>query len=206
MHHYLDSVVTNLSMPQLFYAQPRFSFYPKNTRGCGQAVKLLKTKKKNLSTLLTGDCEAHYAITYCQICENKYSSSELSLLTPMHCRFGYDVIEYIGRAMYVEHQSDEKIQQSLTHRNINISLREIAFLARKFIVYLTLCHEQASPSIKTHLSNQGGYVLHLDGSCEGASPHLITSLDSLSGFILHNVKLPSENKKGLVPFLKTIQN
>ncbi len=55
------------------------------------------------------------------------------------------------------------------------------------------------------MSSQGGYILHLDGTCEGDSPHLITSIDELSKLVLGNIKLPSENAAQLIPFLRKIK-
>lgn len=56
------------------------------------------------------------------------------------------------------------------------------------------------------MTSQGGYILHLDGTCEGDSPHLITSIDELSRIVLDNIKLPSENASQLIPFLKKIKH
>jgi GNAT superfamily N-acetyltransferase len=52
---------------------------------------------------------------------------------------------------------------------------------------------------------QGGYMLHLDGTCEGGGPMLMSSLDSLSEIVLGNVKVPSERAEQLVPFLQEIR-
>jgi hypothetical protein len=51
----------------------------------------------------------------------------------------------------------------------------------------------------------GGYILHLDGTCEGGSPHLISVLDGISEIVLGNAKLPSENSDDLIPFLERIK-
>jgi hypothetical protein len=51
----------------------------------------------------------------------------------------------------------------------------------------------------------GGYVLHLDGTCEGESPHLISVLDGITEIVLENTKLPSENADDLIPFLQGIR-
>ncbi len=51
----------------------------------------------------------------------------------------------------------------------------------------------------------GGYILHLDGTCEGESPHLISVLDGITEIVLENTKLPSENTDDLIPFLQGIR-
>jgi hypothetical protein len=51
----------------------------------------------------------------------------------------------------------------------------------------------------------GGYILHLDGTCDGGSPHLISVLDGITKIVLDNKKLPSENAPDLIPFLEGIK-
>ena len=51
----------------------------------------------------------------------------------------------------------------------------------------------------------GGYILHIDGTCEGYSPHFFTGMDEISGIILSSVKINSEKREKIVPFLKDIQ-
>jgi len=55
------------------------------------------------------------------------------------------------------------------------------------------------------MGSQGGYILHLDGTCEGDSPHLMSTIDALSKIVLDNVKIPTENACQLIPFLRRIQ-
>ena len=55
------------------------------------------------------------------------------------------------------------------------------------------------------MARRGGYILHIDGTCEGGSPHLFTGMDEISGIILSSVKICSEKKDKIVPFLKDIR-
>jgi len=90
--------------------------------------------------------------------------------------------------------------------NIFISSSEVAYLAQKFIIYLSILHYQAELKLKMQMHNNEGYILHVDGTSEGASPHLITAIDEVSNFMLANVKVPAESKEQIVPFLKEIKN
>jgi hypothetical protein len=55
------------------------------------------------------------------------------------------------------------------------------------------------------MRDNGGYILHLDGTCEGGGPMLMSSLDSISEIVLGNVKVPSEKAEEIIPFLKEIK-
>ena len=112
---------------------------------------------------------------------------------------------HVGKETFLHSRSEDEIFRDLATRNITISNSEIAYLAKKFIVYLAVAHQQSSPGIKEAINDRGGYILHLDGTCEGDSPHLISGLDEMSGIVLHNAKMPSEASATIVPFLKTIK-
>ena len=85
------------------------------------------------------------------------------------------------------------------------SEREISFLGEKFVIYLALAHRESKDRIKESMIKNGGYVLHLDGTCEGDSPHLFCGLDGITELVLDNIKLPSEKKELLIPFFRRIK-
>lgn len=90
----------------------------------------------------------------------------------------------------------------LHQRGIEICRSQVAFLAKKFIVYLALAHKQSTSAIKMKMHQRGGYILHLDGTSEGDSPHLMSILDGISQVVLDNAKVPSENAE----YMETILN
>jgi hypothetical protein len=55
------------------------------------------------------------------------------------------------------------------------------------------------------LRGNGGYILHLDGTCEGGGPMLMSTLDSLSQIVLGNRKVPSEKAAEIIPLLQQIK-
>jgi len=56
-----------------------------------------------------------------------------------------------------------------------------------------------------HETMNGGYILHLDGTCDGATPHLISVLDGITEIVLDNEKLSSENAEQLIPLLQGVK-
>ncbi len=131
---------------------------------------------------------------------------EVDRLVAPHCRFGFDVIEYVGRARFEHSRSQQAIQSALEALGIDISLRETDVLCRRFIAYLGWTHRNSESSLKQFMEeSSGGYILHLDGTCEGSSPHLMCCVDGLSGLVLGAVKIPSENSAGIISFLQGIR-
>lgn len=194
---------------KLFDRQPIIEFREsRNTcKGCNNEVflKVKEVRTRPLVTMPIGKLTAHETILYCPECGEKYPSTQLRRLAPERCLFGYDVMEHVGRAMFIESRCDSDIVRELKSRNIEISEREVAFLGKKFIAYLALAHREASAPIRQSMEKRGGYILHLDGTCDGDSPHLISGLDGLSQIVLNNIKIPSEKAESIVPFLTEIK-
>jgi len=189
----------------LFENSPTLYFYPEN-KVCKQGdVKVLKSRKKNVVTLDIGPFCAKETILVNSADSTVYHSEELRALTPYRCTYGYDVLVYVGYALFVRCCSEGQIIEELTHRNVSISQREIGFLGKKFIAYLAIAHQQSRLRLKEHMALRGGYVLPLDGTCEGDSPHLFTGIDGIAQIVLDNIKLPSEKAELIIPFLRKIQ-
>ena len=118
---------------------------------------------------------------------------------------GFNVIVFVGQSLFVHCQSDKQIQEQLGKRNIRVSIREIGYLGKKFIMYLALAHRESQEKIKQLMISKGGYILHLDSTVEGDSPHLMTAVDEIANIVLDNIKLPSEKADHIVPFLTRIK-
>ncbi len=100
---------------------------------------------------------------------------------------------------------DHTILEHLSVRNVHISPSEVAYLGKKFIVYLTLAHRKSAPEIKAAMNSKGGYILHLDATYEDKSPLLMSGLDSIMRIVLLNCKLLGEKSDAIVPFLDDIK-
>ncbi len=152
-----------------------------------------------------GHFDAHCTFLYCDCRGTVYPPDKITSLVPKYCNFGYDVIVHIGRELFSKHCTIENIKQTLADKNISISASEISWLAAKYVVYLSLAHKEISGKIKDKMQENGGYILHVDGTCDGDSPHLMSALDQISGFVLHNIKIPTENARDIVPLLQEIK-
>ncbi len=159
-----------------------------------------------VTTLHIGKFYARETILECGKCDCKCRSEQLCNLVPPGANFGYDVLLYVGEALYIRHRSEEEVVAELQEKNIQISPRGVSSLGRKFIVYLAIAHDRCSNDITEAMRLRGGYIFHLDATCEGRDPILMSSLDSISQIVLGNVKLPAEDQKHIVPFLQRIKN
>lgn len=184
----------------MFKDRPKIDFYP---RVSGD-LSVLKTREKGVITMDIGPFRAKETILQSRD-GTVYRSRQLRRLTPYRATFGYDVLVYVGRALFMQCRSEQAIIEDLARNNIVISQREIGFLGKKFIAYLAIAHLQSRHRLKQVMASRGGYILHLDGTCEGDSPHLFTGMDGIAQIVLDNIKLPSEKAELLIPFFRQIK-
>lgn len=189
----------------LFPEPPVIQFKPQETEcSCGTRLLVQKTRHKKVFKM-TGPLIAHETIMKCPVCGKIFGSHTLLQLAPARSNVAYDVMVFVGRAMYQRHRTTEEIRAELAVRNVFLSVSEINYLGRKFILYLARAHRQAIPQIRETMSMAGGYMLHLDATHAGDAPALMTGLDSLSNIVLANIKIPSEHADHIIPFLKDIK-
>jgi hypothetical protein len=191
----------------LFAQRPRLHFSPVTTVcQCGADTRVLKTQKKTLATLAIGQFEVLETQRHCHRCGDIYRSEELRSLTPHRGHFGFDVIETIGRALFLQCRNALAVQADLAARNIAISTSEIGFLGKRFIIYLALAHRECRAELKQYMASKGGYILHMDGTCEGDSPQLFSCIDEISDLVLGNRKMPTEDSKHIIPLLYDLKS
>lgn len=202
-------MVRECSASYLFAQRPVLDFRPAEDAcpDCHAALQVQKTHTKTISTLHLGRFTARETLLQCGHCQNQtvYASEELSRLAPAGCTLGYDVVTLVGQRLFLEHRRSVEIVEELRALNIPISASEVGYLGKKFVVYLALAHRQSAPRLKKVMREQGGYILHLDGTCESGGPMLMSSLDSISEIVLGNVKVPSEKTAEIIPFLEEIK-
>lgn len=196
-----------MSACRLFPENPTLQFYPlPSTCQCGGKLIVKKIQTKNLATLHIGKFKASETIKQCKKCNTKYRCEDLKSLVPHRCTYGFDIIVYIGMALFISHKNDVIVQQELAEKNIAISLRHIGYLSKRFIVYLSIAHKECQAQVKQHMHLKGGYILHLDGTCEGGSPHIFSAIDAISDIVLDNQKMTTENSKSITLMLQRIKS
>lgn len=198
------------SSPAALFAQPpTVSFRPTQTDcpACQAPLQVYKSQRRTVQTLSLGCFTAHQTLLHCAHCphDTVYAAESLSPLVPSGSTYGYDVLVWVGRALFLRHRPTEEVIEQLRARRVRLSPSEVGYLGKKFVVYLALAHRQSAPALKQAMRAQGGYILHLDGTTEGGGPMLMSSLDSLSEIVLGNVKVPSEKTEQIVPFLQDIK-
>ena len=201
----ITQLCLNIQPGYLFSQRTTLYFHAQKICHCGAKTTIRKTCRKTIATEDIGEFNAVEAQTSCHRCNAVFRSEELRSLTPHRGHYGFDVIEYIGKALFVHCHNERDIQADLATRKIPISVSEIAFLGKRFIVYLALAHRESQEDLKRYMVSNGGYILHMDGTCEGGSPHLFSCIDEISNIVLGNRKMPTEDSQHIIPLLKSLK-
>jgi hypothetical protein len=172
---------------------------------CCTALNIQKTKSRKGIFLDFGEVWFKQKFKYCVHCESVFNSEELSSLVPEYANFGFDIIEFIGRELFIKNQTESTIVEHLKTRNVEISPNEVSFLGKKFILYLAQAHKEKEPEIKRLINLGGGYFIHLDSTCDGDSPHLFCAIEELLRLVLVARKIPSESCESIVPILEELK-
>jgi hypothetical protein len=164
-----------------------------------------KTRARKVVTLHIGEIRARETVLVCKTCKRTERSRALRQLVAPGGNFGYDVMVYVGRALFLRHRTGREIVAELAVRNVAISTSEVDRLGKTFVIYLAIAHRQSCAALQEAMRAVGGYILHLDGTFDGRGPILMSALDSITQIVLANVKLPSERAEVIVPFLQDVQ-
>ena len=102
---------------------------------CGEELVVQKTRRKTVLSM-TGPFVAHETLLNCPSCSTIFDSDSLLQLVPKWCNVGYDVLVYIGRALFQRYRTIQEVSTELYSRNVQISDSEISYLGYKFIFCL----------------------------------------------------------------------
>lgn len=191
----------------LFPAIPELSFRPETEfcPQCASSMNVLKTARRTVVTIGIGKFVAREIHLVCPRCRKTCRCEDLRRLVPFKGKFGYDVLVHVGKALHLRGMNEKTVAGELKSAAVDISESEIRCLGQKFAAYVSICHSQSQLKMRLAMARKGGYILHIDGTCEGGSPHLFTGMDEISGMILSSVRINSEKKELIVPFLRDLQ-
>jgi hypothetical protein len=119
--------------------------------------------------------------------------------------FGLDVIAYVGRLRYTQHQSVPEIHQALRQHGVPIALRSVTHLVHRYEELVTLCVTDRL-RLQERLQRQPGVILAIDGLQPDAGHEILWVVrDLLSGEILRARSLLSATGKELAQLLRGVK-
>ncbi len=130
----------------------------------------------------------------CPVCRQAHRAEEYLELVPPHANHAFDLVAEIGLASFLGHRQNREIQQELaTLWGVRLSCSTIREQAQSFLDYLAAVHEAHVPGLRERLHNDGGYVLHVDGTCEAGTEILFNAVAGNRGWTLMGCKMATED-------------
>lgn len=160
-----------------------------------------------------GPFYVHETVKYCPIntCQKTYRCTDLDNFLPPGSNFGYDVIEYIGYAVWRKSHTALQIQMDLELKyNLTISESEVSYLAKKFVHYMVEAQKDKLPELNNFLHRGGGYFLYFDAMHPGnGAAHIMCAVaEEVSekvNIVLGSTKLPTESTESVAAFFREIK-
>ena len=119
----------------------------------------------------------------------------------------YDVLVRVGLARFLECRQDEQIQDEIGREHgMELGRSTVSYLARKFVAYVQLVHQESILALRGAMDARGGYILHIDGTCEEASRVLLVCMDSLSMQVLESRRINSESHDQVRDVLRAVRH
>ena len=160
-----------------------------------------------------GPFYVHETVKVCPLknCKKTYRYTGLDVFLPQGSNFGYDVIAYIGDALWGKSHTPLQIQADLKQQNnLTISESEITLLAKKFVHYVVEAQRDKQTEIKKFLHRGGGFFMYFDAMHPGdGAAHLMCAIaEEVSekvSIVLGSVKLPTESTETVAAFLRELK-
>ena len=113
---------------------------------------------------------------------------------PPRGNYAYDLMVEVGLARFRDHRQDGEIQSNLQERwGLLLPASSIGLLADSFLDGLAAVHQAHVPTLRRQLDDDGGYVMHVDGTCEAETDVLFMALAEPRGWLLEAAQMTSEN-------------
>jgi hypothetical protein len=113
---------------------------------------------------------------------------------PPQGQYAFDLMVEVGLARLRDQRQDIEIQRLLQQRwGLSVPASSVGWLVHAFLDGLAAVHQAHAPTLRQFLAEDGGYALHVDGTCEPATDVVFIALAEPHGWTLEAAKMSTEN-------------
>jgi len=163
---------------------------------CGGTLQRVRSSIRQPVGLMLGRPHVRLIEQQCTRCRQADSLDAYFQEVPPRGNYAFDLMVEVGLARHVKHQQDEEIRKQLQQRwGLDLPASSIGLLADSFLDGLAAVHQAHAPTLRRRLEEDGGYAMHVDGTCEAETDVLFAAIAEPHGWILEIAKMTSENKR-----------
>jgi len=124
-------------------------------------------------------------------------------LVPPGGNYAFDLMVEVGLARLCGLQQDAEIRDQLQQRwGLTLPLSAIGLLTDSFLDGLAAAHQAHLPALRRQLEQDGGFAMHLDGTCEPGTDVLFAAIGAPRLWTLDAAKITSENVEEISQLLR----
>ena len=170
---------------------------------CGGPLRRQRSCIRYPLGAMLGEPRVRYVRKRCARCRKVYCPETYHQVVPPHGHHAFDLIVEVGLARFREHRQNGEIQRQLRVRwGLSLPLSTINELANTFLDCLAATHQARIPQLRKQLEEDGGYVLHVDGTCEPGTDTVFNAVAGNRGWTLAGAKMSGEDSKQIAALLR----
>jgi hypothetical protein len=125
---------------------------------------------------------------------------------PFSGNYAFDLMVEVGLARFRDRRQDAEILKQLQERwGLDLPSSSVGLLADSFLDGLAAVHRTYAPKLRQRLQNDGGFVIHVDGTCEAGTDVLFTAIAEPRGWVLEVAKMATENTDDICTLMRQCQ-
>ncbi len=170
---------------------------------CGGPLRRQRSSTRYPVGVMLGRPRVRYVQKRCVRCGKDHRPEAYHQLVPPHANYAFDLIAAVGVARFQEHRQNAEIQKALGVRGeLLLPSSTINELAHAFLDYLAATHQARAPQLRKRFEEDGGYVLHVDGTCEPGTDTVFNVVAGNRGWTLAGAKMSGEDVKQIAGLLR----
>jgi hypothetical protein len=170
---------------------------------CNGPLKRVRTSTHFPVGFILGQPQVKLIHRKCDSCGKPDPLDEYQQLVPPHGNYAYDLIVHVGLSRLQDQRQDVEIVNDLFQRyGLQLPQGSVRSLVDSFLDGLAAVHQAHTPELRQCLVRDGGYALHLDGTCECDTDVLFVAMAANRGWILDAAKISSENEAEISKLLQ----
>lgn len=175
----------------------------RNCQYCNGPLRRVRTSTHFPVGLILGQPQVKLIHRKCDGCGKPDPLDEYQQLVPPYGNYAYDLIVHVGLSRLRDQRQDVEIVNDLRQRyGLKLPQGSVRSLVDSFLDGLAAVHQAQTPALRQCLEQDGGYALHLDGTCECDTDVLFVAMAANRGWILDAAKISSENEAEISKLLQ----
>jgi len=170
---------------------------------CQRPLRRQRSVSRHPVGLMLGQPRVRLIYQQCPLCGRVYRPEVYPREVPSQGQYAFDLIVEVGLARFQRHRQNREIQQELERGwGLHLSSSTVSELAQTFLDGLGATHQAHLPELRQRLHQDGGYTLHVDGTCEAGTAQVFTAVAGNRGWTLAGAKLATEEAGGIGALLR----